>query len=689
MIRFRTYAALCLLFISCFTFSMLSAQEPCGTDHLHEQDLHDHAGYAEEIEASEQQYRDYLKDLPNRRTSGAVRTIPVVVHVIQSSKQELVTEAQVQSQLQVLNEDYRKMLGTPGFGKGVDVEIEFCLARIDPNGCPTSGINRVIDPVEADHTIGRERQLKALIQWDPNRYLNMWIPENIGQGILGYATFPFRINNSPQLDGVVVDQAWFGRDTLDFSDFYQGRVMTHEVGHWLGLFHTFQGGCVGTNPSTCASQGDLVCDTPPARNPNYGCPFGINSCTETPDDSLDMVENYMDYSNGQCQSTLTQGQKDRIDFHLQTYRPLLTSAANLTFTGCDGGPLPSCPPIAAFDADYLIVCPNQPILFEDNSELNPTSWNWKFPGGTPATSTMQNPQVTYSAPGIYDVTLSVTNSAGSDSLLQRTYIEVRQDAGIPFAESFEVTNPRPDGWTVINEDCGPEWERDARANHTGGFAIRMDNYSTSSRGSIDDLITENYDLDLALTAEVSFWYAYKRQNAFLRDTLQVWVSTDCGQTWSMEWELGGAFLATTSGFELNAQYVPQTADWVEARFDLTDYLGQKIRMRFRNIGNGGQMVWVDDINLEATVSNDRPVEQSWTAGLFPNPANDQVVLELKGLRGPAFNWELFDLRGRSLKAGEQNGNRVLIGLEDISKGVYFIRAQAADGSQRVLKLVRE
>ncbi|MEM7039857.1 MAG: zinc metalloprotease, partial [Bacteroidota bacterium] len=308
----KNYASVILLFLACWLPQgiALRAQsvghtgEHCGTDGIYQTQLQQSVTFRSlesQIERAYQQRLQQLAAHPHARTSGSVRTIPVVVHVIQTSDQVLVTDARIQSQIDVLNEDFRLLnadtSNIPAEHRPVaaDTEIEFCLATIDPDGCPTNGIVRIVSASLANHDMDDAAQLKGLSQWDPYSYLNIWVPVNIQGGTLGYATFPINLNFAPSQDGVVVASQYFGRGAgVPPSAFNLGRTTTHEVGHWLGLFHTFQNGCAGTTAATCTTGGDLVCDTPPTANSNFGCPNTQNTCTETPTDFNDQTINYMD-----------------------------------------------------------------------------------------------------------------------------------------------------------------------------------------------------------------------------------------------------------------------------------------------------------------------------------------------------------------------------------------------------------
>lgn len=234
---------------------------------------------------------------------GNIITIPVVVHVIYSNAQENISEAQILSQIQVLNDDFRR-LNTDAdntWSQAADTQIEFCMATVDPNGNATNGITR---KSSTKSSWGTNDAMKKSSQggvnpWNTAEYLNMWVC-NIGGGILGYAQFP---GGSAATDGVVMGPNYFGSKNLG-SGFYlsapfdEGRTTTHEVGHFLNLRHIW-------GDSNCGN--DFVSDTPTHQTSNGGCPVGKTSCG-----SVDMVQNYMDYTNDSCMNLFTQGQKSRM-----------------------------------------------------------------------------------------------------------------------------------------------------------------------------------------------------------------------------------------------------------------------------------------------------------------------------------------------------------------------------------------
>jgi hypothetical protein len=264
--------------------------------------------------------------MQNSKIVGNIITIPVVVHVIYSNSNENISDAQIQSQIDVLNEDYRRTNSDADntWSQAADTQIEFCMATVDPNGNATTGITR---KSSSTTSWGTNDAMKYSSQggvdaWDTSQYLNMWVC-NIGGGILGYAQFP---GGSAATDGVVMGPNYFGSSAKG-SGFYLsapfdlGRTTTHEVGHFLNLRHIWgDGNC---------SYDDFVTDTPTSDAANYGCATGHVSCS-----SVDMVQNYMDYSDDSCMNLFTQGQTDRMRAVLL---PGGSRAALGASTKCDGG----------------------------------------------------------------------------------------------------------------------------------------------------------------------------------------------------------------------------------------------------------------------------------------------------------------------------------------------------------------
>lgn len=271
------------------------------------------------------------------RLEDDVYTIPVVVHVVYNTEAENIDDLRIFTQINVLNEDFRRLnadtINTPGAFQDVaaDVELEFCLASIDPDGNPTTGIIRT--PTDTtEWLLTFSEFVKSTAQggddaWPAASYLNIWVC-NLQDGILGYAVSP---GAPPDVDGVVIDYKNFGLADISSAPYNLGRTASHEVGHWLGLTHVW-----GDDGNTCDGD-DGIDDTPMQLAATYGCPdFPL-----TDDCSADfpgvMFMNYMDYTDDACMNMFSEGQKEKMRNVISTYRAsILTSTA-----GCnDIGPLP-------------------------------------------------------------------------------------------------------------------------------------------------------------------------------------------------------------------------------------------------------------------------------------------------------------------------------------------------------------
>ena len=271
--------------------------------------------------------------------TAIVITIPVVVHVIHNGDaigvNENISDAQILSQITVLNQDFRKLVGTPGYNTnavGADLQIEFCMAQRKPDGTATTGIDRVQKTVANYATMAATETMKSSTIWDPTQYFNIWTVFFTNTtsaemyGTLGYAQFPqipaagttgFTIGGTTasagyfeqnattaNTDGLVVDYRNFGTSAVVSSlsvnaPYDRGRTASHEIGHCFGLVHIWGDANCGT---------DYCADTPTAHTSNFGCPT-VTNCSST---GNEMVQNYMDYTDDTCMNIFTTNQKDRI-----------------------------------------------------------------------------------------------------------------------------------------------------------------------------------------------------------------------------------------------------------------------------------------------------------------------------------------------------------------------------------------
>jgi hypothetical protein len=281
----------------------------------------------------ETEIQQWILDNGNNRlnSSAAVVTIPIVVHVVYNTPSQNISDAQILTQITVLNKDFRnlnadKLASThPYFNLTGDANIEFCLAKFDPNGNVTTGITRTsttLTDFDGNPSVPSDEKVKfnskgGIDNWDPSKYLNIWICK-LNSGTLGYAQFPSEFGTSAETDGVVIDYRYFGTIGTVSAPFDLGRTTTHEIGHWLNLEH------IWGDESACAND-DNVSDTPLQGAENFNCPsFPSISCSNGPNGDLFM--DFMDYTDDGCMSLFSKGQVARMNATLNVARSAIKSA---------------------------------------------------------------------------------------------------------------------------------------------------------------------------------------------------------------------------------------------------------------------------------------------------------------------------------------------------------------------------
>lgn len=322
-----------ILFLASFLLiGAISAQRNCATmENLERLKALDPTMESRMLEIEQQTQQAILLENTNRGMT-AINNIPVVVHVVYNTSVQNITDAQIQSQITILNNDFRRLnadrVNTPSTFTTVaaDAEITFCLATVSPTGAATTGIIRTSTSVTSfsDNDAVKYASLGGQDAWPANKYLNLWIC-NLGGGLLGYAQFP---GGPLATDGVVVGYNYIGNTGTATAPFNKGRTTTHEVGHWLNLRHIW-------GDASCGN--DLVTDTPVHAAENYSCPAHpkANGCGT----SAEMFMNYMDYTDDACMNMFSLGQKSRMKalFAVGGAKESL-----LTSTGCGGTTSTTC-----------------------------------------------------------------------------------------------------------------------------------------------------------------------------------------------------------------------------------------------------------------------------------------------------------------------------------------------------------
>jgi PKD repeat protein len=400
--------------------------------------------------------------------------IPVVVHIIHDNGPENISDDDVKLGIRHLNEAFAN-IGAYDSTNGVSIGIEFCLAKQDELGRFTTGITRTQSPLTEMTMESDDGELKNLSRWDTKRYLNIWLVREItsrasGPGVSGYA-YPLTARGGPR-DGVVNEARLFAGNTD------QAKIHVHEVGHYLGLYHTFQGACGNDD---CLQQGDYICDTPPdATSSPVPCEIVVNSCHDDDadhsvnnpfrpvslggvGDQPDMSNDYMDYGLQGCLNSFTEGQRLRMIAVLTHERQSL-----LASVGCIN---PCRNQIQArFSASSTLIDAGTPLVLA-NLSTGATSFLWKK-DGAPFSSQL-SPQITFTTQGTYTITLVASNDDPACTAEDSLSIVVRCPITSDF--SMSASSIQPGGRVTFTMTSGGgvanEWFIDGESYGTaGGFS---------------------------------------------------------------------------------------------------------------------------------------------------------------------------------------------------------------------------
>lgn len=679
-------------------FSNVQAQEKCLTEIMFQEAAAKDPSLLKSRQDLEDWTQQYITDQQQNQSSNKSaqvnRVIPVVVHVIHYGGPENISKAQILDQIQILNEDFNYLnadsINTPAVFVPLAgrANIEFKMAQLDPNGNCTDGINRLYSPL----TYSARNNVKSLIYWPSDKYLNMWIVSSIenangspGQ-VIGFAQFPG--TGPATTDGVVIKHDFMGDIGTAAGTNNAGRTATHEVGHWLNLRHIW-------GDATCGN--DLVSDTPTHYEANLSiCPTWpyISNCAGSAPNG-DMYPNYMDYTNGDCQNLFSVGQATRMNAALSSTisnRNNLWSPGNLTFTGTDGTPAVLCTPVADFADRPKFICAGGFVQFFN------ASWGgdaigrvWTFPGGTPATDTSANPSVVYSNPGTYDVSLSVTNAAGVNTKTAVGMVTVSptvvSNSFFPLSEGFESgVFPSANDWHMYDANGGTFWDVNNAAAATGQYSINLYTYQGANKGP-DEFITSAFNLSNVTATSLSFKLAFATKNTTNsnNDKLVVYYSANCGQTWTPRYTKAGATLQTTLA-SVNSDFLPSASQWRTETINLSaTSISTKpnIRFRFEFTYDTGNNIYIDDINLSGIVGVNEVNAQNSKVVIYPNPSKAATYVDFNVTNPSDVIIDVLDVQGRTVSSFKDYfsvGDHQYTMNSDLEKGVYMVRLSFGDHS---------
>lgn len=624
-------------------------------------------------------------EIESTEKSGTIYKIPVVFHILHNNGTENITDAQVQSALDVLNRDFRKLNSDANSVVAqflpivADAEIEFVFATIAPNGACFNGITRTVSTMTNSGSNG-QNQVNAIINgnnvyqgiWAHNKYLNIYVCRTlVSTGTVGYTFHPnnegYGMGGAPATadnmyyNGIFMRSNYIGE--IGTSTPENSRSLTHEVGHWFNLDHTWGPDDIGT----CGT--DNVADTPPT-NGSQTCNLNKSSCDATRDN----VENYMDYSF--CSKMFTQGQVTRMRNAVVSAmggRSNIWTTSNLQSVGAIPG-TSICS--ADFQATQTGLCTGNSTTFSvTNTSATITSYAWTFTGGTPATSSAASPTVTYNTPGTRQVSVTVTTASGSKTITKTAYITVASvgtPVALPITQGFTTATFPPTNWTITNGGATNTWVRNTTVGRapTAGNSVMINYYNPNTNGDIDDLNTPTFNLSTYSSASLEFDVAYRPHTQYF-DKLEVLVSPGCGATYEVVYSKAGATLQTETA---NTSAYTNPSTWRRETIDLTPYVGvNQVSVKFRGTSGWGNYLYLDNINISALGSVGIDNEENTVFNVFPNPSNGEVTVRSSS---PIDEITVLDNTGRIVQTVQgDKSTEIKLELNHLSSGSYHLQVR--------------
>lgn len=342
-------------------------------------------------------------------------------------------------------------------------------------------------------------------------------------------------------------------------------------------------------------------------------------------------------------------------------------------------------PYAQFSANYTVVCAGEMIQLTDATIGNPNAWLWSMPGGNPSTSSTQNPSVSYTTPGLYNISMTATNANGSDSETKNFYITVLANALVQ-DEGFEAGGGLPVNWSENNTaNDGLQWVNTDDAGSYGGSSrsMRIDNYNHNGGGARDEMRTPVYDFSgYTGSLNMIFDVAYTTFPGYV-DSLIIFVSEDCGKTMIRKYAKGGAGLATAP--EVGNYFIPNDNEWRTDTIDLSQYAGNpSVLVIFQNYGGYSNALYVDSIRFEGTFVNISENLLPGSVSLYPNPNEGSFNILTVQIPVGDYRLQIIDNGGKSVYScplnvlQEEETFHINIGGK-IASGNYLVNIENAKG----------
>lgn len=385
------------------------------------------------------------------------------------------------------------------------------------------------------------------------------------------------------------------------------------------------------------------------------------------------IRDFMMYNDGSPNAMLRVAYYGRGVWESKMYQPFPVPAADLT-------------------VDMNIICRNSTVHFTDLSTSNTTAWNWSFPGGTPSSSTLQNPTVLYTSAGSFPVTLVASNNNGNDTVTINNYMNVTNVNPLPLTEGFSSFLP-PEWYELDVNNDGLTWYQ---TTSVGGYGNSMesawfDNYNQDANGRKNELRTPHYDLSQETHVNLSYDYAYSYYGGTYSDSLAVFVLTDCDTTITQVYVDGGATLATAPQ-NTSSTFVPTSTQWNTQVINLDAFAGMgDVSVAFQNIGYYGQALYLDNINMIGNISGIiHPAEQTFQVKILPNPSGGKFELYISSPQPSPYQLIICNALGETMlcqSIAVETHLTIPFDFGNMSKGIYFLALENMNGENVLRKKI--
>jgi hypothetical protein len=682
---------------------------PCGNVEVYNKLYKEHPELLASEQAFDAQIAEFVKNAPAgslEHTRAGEVIIPLVFHVIHAYGSEFVSDAQIYDAVSILNRDYNKqngdtasvilpfknLIGNSGF--------KFKLARKDPNGNCTNGIDRVYS-----YKTFKADDASKLNAWSRNYYFNIWMTNSIGaNGVAGYAYKPQSLNGGflNVYDGIIILHDYVG--SIGTGSVPYSRALTHEMGHSLGLDHTWG----GTNNPTIACGDDGVQDTPPTEGHDNCTAADLWDSICTPATGAPVVigpihntQNYMEYSY--CSKMFTPGQCEKmyntsfLDGNAQ--RNQLITPLAWSVSGIDSTYAP-CAPNADFSVNRWFTCIGDANVTLTNRTTDGSGFThaWGIPNSTFNNSTLTSPSnVGFTTQGWQPISLASTNTNGTGTKAKNhtIYVSDKNDKyPMNYYENF-THQVNVDKWPIFNiYDNYFHWSVIQGGGRDGSPCIKMntfddrpgaDKFFGTPAGDYDDFISPAFDLTGCVGCNVNFWSSGATTTTNYNDasdSMAVYYSTNCGTSWTKVDVALGTFTVNKNNLFNKLQstnnYIPtNNSDWVARTIPLpaaavssTTYI--KFHYRSSNASNN---VYLDDIGVGnwATEVVDL-MHRNDAFSIYPNPNNGTFSISVKYIENS--NLVITDVTGKVIdnitNTPSSNNASIITVNKTLPSGVYFV-----------------